>query len=113
MGFIDFVNKYGVVGLAIGFIIGSASRDLVNALVEDILMSMSTFFIHGGAWKEIEVTVGPVVLSLSHFAWALLDHLIIALIVFHLMKMLKRRSSGSLICCRLLTISVMVFVCMV
>ena len=92
MEFIDFINKYGVVGLAIGFIIGSASRDLVNALVEDMLMPVITLFIPGGAWKEIEVTVGPVVLSLGHFAGALLDYLIIALIVFYLMKMLKRTS---------------------
>lgn len=49
MEFIDFINKYGVVGLAIGFIIGSASRDLVNALVEDMLMPVITFFIPGGA----------------------------------------------------------------
>lgn len=90
--FIDFINKYGVVGLAIGFIIGSASRDLVNALVADILMPVITFFIPGGAWKEATLSVGPVVLSLGHFVGALLDYLIISLIVFYLMKALKRTS---------------------
>ena len=89
---IDFINRYGVMGLAIGFIIGSASRDLVNALVADILMPMITFFIPGGTWRDATLTVGPVVLSLGHFAGALLDYLIIALIVFYLMKMLKRTS---------------------
>ena len=90
--FIDFINKYGVVGLAIGFIIGSASKDLVNALVADILMPVITFFIPGGAWKEATLSVGPVVLSLGHFVGALLDYLIISLIVFYLMKALKRTS---------------------
>ena len=90
--FIDFINKYGVVGLAIGFIIGGASRDLVNALVADILMPVITFFIPGGAWEEATLTVGPIVLSLGHFAGALLDYLIIALIVFYLMKGLRRTS---------------------
>jgi large conductance mechanosensitive channel len=92
MEFIDFINKYGVVGLAIGFIIGSASRDLVNALVADILMPVITFFIPGGAWEEATLTVGPVVLALGHFVGALLDYLIIALIVFYLMRVLKRTS---------------------
>ena len=92
MEFIDFINKYGVVGLAIGFIIGSASKDLVNALVADILMPVITFFIPGGTWEEATLTVGPVVLALGHFAGALLDYLIIALIVFYLMKYLKRTS---------------------
>ncbi len=88
--FIDFINKYGVMGLAIGFIIGSASKDLVSALVADILMPVITFFIPGGTWREATLTVGPIVLSLGHFMGALLDYLIIALIVFYLMKALKR-----------------------
>ena len=87
--FIDFI-KYGVMGLAIGFIIGSASKDLVSALVADILMPVITFFIPGGTWREATLSVGPIVLSLGHFAGALLDYLIIALIVFYLMKALKR-----------------------
>ncbi len=90
--FIDFINKYGVIGLAIGFIIGGASKDLVNALVADILMPVITFFIPGGTWREATLAVGGVVLSLGHFAGALLDFLIIALIVFYLMKTLKRTS---------------------
>ena len=65
--FVDFIKKYGVVGLAIGFIIGSASKDLVNALVADILMPVITFFIPGGMWREATLTVGPVVLYLGHF----------------------------------------------
>jgi large conductance mechanosensitive channel len=88
--FIDFINKYGVMGLAIGFIIGSASKDLVSALVADILMPVITFFIPGGTWREATLSVGPIVLSLGHFAGALLDYLIIALIVFYLMKALKK-----------------------
>jgi large conductance mechanosensitive channel len=88
--FIDFINKYGVMGLAIGFIIGSASKDLVSALVADILMPVITFFIPGGTWREATLTLGPIVLSLGHFVGALLDYLIIALIVFYLMKALKR-----------------------
>lgn len=88
--FVDFIKKYGVVGLAIGFIIGSASKDLVNALVADLLMPVITFFIPGGMWREATLTVGPVVLYLGHFAGALLDFMIIALIVFYLMKAIKK-----------------------
>ncbi|MCB2172614.1 MscL family protein [archaeon] len=88
--FIDFINKYGVIGLAIGFIIGSASKDLVNALVADILMPIILFFVPGGTWREATVTIGPVVLALGHFTGALLDYLIIALIVFFLMRQIKK-----------------------
>ena len=88
--FIDFINKYGVIGLAIGFIIGSASKDLVTALVGDILMPIILFFVPGGAWREATLTIGPVVLGLGHFAGALLDYLIIALIVFFVMRQIKK-----------------------
>ena len=88
--FIDFINKYGVIGLAIGFIIGSASKDLVNALVADILMPVILFFVPGGTWREATLIIGPVVLGLGHFAGALLDYLIIALIVFFMMRQIKK-----------------------
>jgi large conductance mechanosensitive channel len=88
--FLEFISKYGVIGLAIGFIIGSASKDLVNALVDDILMPIILFFVPGGAWREATVTIGPIVLSVGHFAGALLDFFIIALIIFLLMRQIKK-----------------------
>jgi large conductance mechanosensitive channel len=88
--FIDFINKYGVVGLAIGFIIGSESKDLVSALVGDIFMPIILFFVPDGAWREATILIGPVELALGHFTGALLDFLIIALIVFSLMKQIKK-----------------------
>lgn len=88
--FTEFLNKYGVVGLAIGFIIGGASKDLVNALVGDILMPVITFFIPGGAWREATLAVGPIVISAGHFVGTLLDFLIIAWIVFMMMGQLKK-----------------------
>lgn len=90
--FTEFLNKYGVVGLAIGFIIGGASKDLVNALVGDLLMPIVTFFIPGGAWRESTVALGPIVLSVGHFAGALVDFIIIAWIVFMIMGQLKKTS---------------------
>lgn len=90
--FVDFINKYGVVGLAIGFIIGGASKDLVNALVGDILMPIVTFFIPGGAWRDATLALGPVVMSVGHFTGALLDFMIIAVIVFMIMGQLKKTS---------------------
>ena len=88
--FIEFINKYGVVGLAIGFIIGAAAKDLVNALVDDILMPIILFFVPGGNWREVVWTFGPFEFLVGHFAGALLDFLVIALIIFLLMKQIKK-----------------------
>jgi large conductance mechanosensitive channel len=88
--FLEFLNKYGVIGLAIAFIIGGAAGRLVSALVDDILMPFITFFIPGGGWREAVLALGPVQLSIGHFLGAIIDFLIIALVVFILMKQLTK-----------------------
>lgn len=88
--FMDFLNKYGVMGLAMAVILGGAAGNLVSALVGDILMPIITFFVPEGAWREVILSLGPVQLSIGHFAGALLDFLIMALVVNFLMKQLAK-----------------------
>jgi len=88
--FLEFLNKYGVIGLAIGFIIGGAAGNLVSALVSDVLMPVMTFFIPGGGWREAVLNLGPIQLGIGHFVGSLLDFLIIAVVVFILMKRLSK-----------------------
>ena len=49
--FMDFLNKYGVIGLAIAFIIGGAAGRLVSALVNDLLMPIIAVIVPGGEWR--------------------------------------------------------------
>ena len=84
--FMVFLNKHGVVGLAIAVIIGGAASKLVSSLVSDILMPVITFFIPGGAWREATLTLGPIVMLVGSFIGAVIDFIIIALVVFFLMK---------------------------
>ena len=90
--FMAFLSKYGVVGLAIAVIIGGAAGSLVSALVADILMPIITFFIPGGEWRYATLTLGPIVLSIGHFVGVLIDFLIIAVVVFILMKQIEKTS---------------------
>ena len=85
-----FLAKYGVVGLAVAFIIGGAAGRLVSALVSDILMPIITFFIPGGAWQEATLTLGPIVLAIGHFVGTVIDFLIIAFAVFWIMKVIEK-----------------------
>ena len=88
--FMAFLSKYGVIGLAIAVIIGGAAGSLVSALVSDILMPIITFFIPGGAWREATWGLGPIILSIGHFIGVLIDFLIIALVVFLIMRQLEK-----------------------
>lgn len=88
--FMWFLNKYGTIGLAIGFIVGGAAGSLVSSLVADILMPIITFFIPGGGWREAVLIIGPIRLGIGHFVGTAIDFLIIALAVFALMKQLAK-----------------------
>jgi large conductance mechanosensitive channel len=88
--FMDFLNKYGVVGLAIAFIIGGAAGALVTALVNDILMPIIGVIIPGGEWKTTVFYVGPVKFLFGDLASALINFIIIALVVFVIAKQLSK-----------------------
>ena len=88
--FKSFLSKYGIVGLAIAFIIGGAAGKLVSALVSDIIMPVITFFIPGGGWEEAVWSVGPIVFAVGRFVGSLIDFLVIAFVVFWLMKVLEK-----------------------
>ena len=85
-----FLSKYGGIGLAIAVIIGGAAGKLVSSLVADILMPIVTFFIPGGAWRETTLTVGPIVMMVGSFIGNVVDFLIIAVVVFIIMKQLEK-----------------------
>ena len=88
--FVDFLKSFGVIGLAIAFIIGQASSKLVTALVDDIITPLIGLFLPAGDLKAMETTIGN-----STFMWGdlianIIDFIIIAIIVFILFKQLSR-----------------------
>lgn len=60
-GFIEFVREQGVVGLAVGFILGGAVSKVVASLVTDIINPiLSIFFGLAGNLREAALQVGPI-----------------------------------------------------
>ncbi|MCX8174715.1 MAG: MscL family protein [Candidatus Micrarchaeota archaeon] len=90
MGFVDefmaFLNKHKVVGLAVAFIMGAAATKLVSAIVNDLIMPVISVLIPGGDWRAATLDVGPVKFLIGDFAGALIDFLIVALVIFLLVK---------------------------
>lgn len=80
--FTAFLEEYGVLGLAIAFVIGLAVKDLVSATVEGVIMPIVEVFLPDGGWREAVVTVLGVEFQAGLFLNALIDFLIIALLVF-------------------------------
>ncbi|MDO9371348.1 MAG: MscL family protein [Gammaproteobacteria bacterium] len=88
-GFIDFIKKQGVAGLAVGFILGGAVSKVVTALITDVVNPLLGIAL--GAAKGLEsatVALGPVEILLGHFVSVMIDFLVIALVVYFGVKAL-------------------------
>ena len=87
--FKEFIGKAGVLGLAIGFIMGAAIGKVVSALVQDLIMPIPGALIPGGDWRKAVITV-PVGHGMSFgigdFIGAVIDFAIIALVIFLIAK---------------------------
>ena len=88
--FKDFLKEYKVVGLAVAFIMGIATTTLVQSIVNDIVMPIITPIIPNGGWKEATLELGPVIIKWGSFLGALINFLMMAFVVFILIKALKK-----------------------
>lgn len=88
--FAEFLKKYQVVGLAVAFIMGAAATKLVSALVNDIVMPVIAVLTPGGDWKTFQLALGPFKFMVGDFAGAVIDFVIVAAVVFAIVKMIMR-----------------------
>jgi len=84
--FKDFLSKYRVMGMAVAFILGLYLGGLVNALVDDLIMPIIELAMPGIEWETI--TAGP--FRIGHFIGAVITFLIVAFVIFVLVKITKR-----------------------
>lgn len=91
--FLEFLKKYQVVGLAVAFIIGAASTKLVSALVNDIVMPLVAILVPGGDWRKAVLDIGPIKFLIGDFAGALIDFVIVAVVVFFLVKFVMKEDA--------------------
>jgi len=88
-GFIDFIRERGVVGLAIGFVLGGAVSKMVSALVTDIINPLVALLV--GKFDSLSryaFSVGQVKILWGDFLSSAIDFLIIALVVYYGFKIL-------------------------
>jgi large conductance mechanosensitive channel len=87
--FKEFIGKAGVLGLAIGFIMGTAIGKVVTALVQDLIMPIPGALIQGGDWRKAIVTIpigNGMSFGIGDFVGAVIDFSIIALVIFMIAK---------------------------
>lgn len=90
-GFMDFLKEYGVIGLAIAVVIGSATKDLVNAVVDGLIMPLIGIVLPAGQWQEYTVAFMTAEIQVGHLLAALLDFFIIALVIYAFVKLALKK----------------------
>ena len=84
-----FLKEYGVIGLALGVIIGSKAGELVTAIVDGLLMPIVGMMLPGGDWQKL--MVGPFAIGIV--LAALIKFIVVAYFVFFVAKRLLREDT--------------------
>ena len=82
-GFLNFIREQGVVGLAVGFILGGAVSKVVAGLVTDIINPIIGVALGAaGELKSASLAIGSVNILWGDFVSTLIDFLTIAFVVY-------------------------------
>ncbi len=87
-GFMDFIREQGVVGLAVGFILGGAVSKIVTSLVENIINPLVGLALGKVDLADKAVQMGSATLKYGAFISTLVDFFIIAAVVYFGVKAL-------------------------
>ncbi len=93
--FFDFLKTFGIIGLALAFVVGQAASGLVTSLVNDIINPLIGLFLPSGnldamSAKVINISGELTEFKYGHLVSSIIDFLIIALVVFIAYKQLLR-----------------------
>lgn len=93
--YVAFLIAFGIIGLAIAFVIGQAASKLVTAFVKDIIDPTVGLFLPAGSLDNVSASVIGIHGASSEFKYGdlisnIIDFLIISLVVFVAYKVLSK-----------------------
>ena len=98
--FREFINKGNVLGLAVGVIIGGAFSTITSSLTNDVIMPIVSIFLGGVDFSSMSVALPtfynlaedavPNTLNYGNFISAVINFLILAMVVFCIVKAVNR-----------------------
>ena len=92
--FKDFIAKGNVMDMAVGIIIGAAFTAIVTSLVDDLINPIISLFMGGIDFSSMGVPLtegeDAAIFAYGNFIMALINFLIIAFVVFLLVKAVNR-----------------------
>ena len=90
--FKEFAMRGNMMDLAVGVIVGGAFSSITTSLINDILMPVIGIFVSEASFADLTVTVGSAVVAYGNFIQAVINCLIMAFVVFCMVKGINRLS---------------------
>lgn len=82
-GFVEFIRTQGVVGLAVGFIMGSSITKLITSFVNNLINPLVGALLGSiGNLAEAYFQIGSAKVMYGNFINSLIDFIIIAFVVY-------------------------------
>ena len=88
--FRDFITRGSVIDLAIAVVIGAAFGAVITSFVNNILMPIIGALLGGVDFTTLAITVGDAVIAYGKFIQAFIDFLLIAFVVFLIVRSYNR-----------------------
>ena len=76
--------------LAVGVIVGGAFSSITNSLINDMIMPIVGIFVGEASFANLQIQVGGAVITYGNFIQAVLNFLILAFVVFCMVKTVNR-----------------------
>ncbi len=87
-GFMDFIREQGVVGLAVGFILGGAVSKTVSSLVDNIINPLVGLALGKVNLADKMTVIGSASIKWGAFISTIVDFIIVAAVVYFGIKAL-------------------------
>ena len=88
--FKTFIARGNVMDMAVGVIIGGAFSNITTSLINDIVMPLLGILTGSISFASLEVNIGPAVITYGTFIQAVLNFLVMAFVVFCLVRTINR-----------------------
>lgn len=90
-GLLIFLKEYSVIGLAIGLIIGQASKDLVDAIVNGVFMPLVQLLIAKDGFENMSFLIKGVSFDIGSVISSFLTFLIVMALLYVIIKKIIKK----------------------
>ena len=81
-GFFDFIRDQGVIGLAVGFILGGSIRSVVDSIVNDLINPLLGLLLGRVDFSQAVWKIGSAEVAWGNFIATLINFTIVTAVVF-------------------------------